>query len=211
MGDPFWEYVAVDVATTPSLPLRLARVVTEVLSPAVIVVALPLAVAWHTTGYRIAPTLGWGLLVALFYSVIPMVIMVRGARRGRWDGHWVRERERRMVPFLLCLVSTVAGLAIMLVGGAPQPVIALSWSMIATLLVVLAITRWWKVSVHATVAGGAIATIVLLYGPWYLLFVAGLVLVCWSRVAVTDHTVAQVVVGALLGPIVGGVVFLALR
>jgi hypothetical protein len=202
--------VRVDVATTASLPLRVARVVTEVLSPAVIVVALPLAVAWQGTGYRLGPTLGWGLLVAVFYSVIPMVIMVRGARRGRWDGHWVRERERRMVPFLLCLVSTVAGLAIMLVGGAPQAVIALSWSMIATLLVVLVITRWWKVSVHATVAGGAIAMIVLLYGPWYLLLVAGLVLVCWSRVAMTDHTVAQVVVGALLGPIVGGVVFLAL-
>ena len=200
-----------DVTTTPSLPLRLARVVTEVLSPAVIVVALPLAVAWQATGYDLVPTLGWGLLVAVFYSVIPMVIMVRGARRGRWDGHWVRERERRLVPFLLCLVSAVAGLAIMLVGAAPRAVIALSWSMIAILLVVLAITRWWKVSVHATVASGAVATIVLLYGPWYLLLVPGVALVCWSRVLVEDHTVAQVVAGALLGPVVGGVVFLALR
>jgi membrane-associated phospholipid phosphatase len=203
--------VPVDVTVVPSLPLRLARVVTEVLSPAVIVVALPLAVAWQGTGYELAPTLGWGLLVALFYSAIPMVIMVRGARRGRWDGHWVRERERRMVPFLLCLVSTTVGLVIMLVGGAPQAVIALSWSMIATLVVVLAITRWWKVSVHATVAGGAVATIVLLYGPWYLLLIAGVALVAWSRVMVEDHTAAQVVVGALLGPIVGGAVFLALR
>lgn len=201
----------VDVATASSLPLRLARVVTEVLSPAVIVVALPLAVAWHATGHDVLPTFGWGLLVALFYSVIPMVIMVRGARRGRWDGHWVRERERRMVPFLLCLVSTVAGLVIMLAGGAPQAVLALAWSMIATLLVVLAITRWWKVSVHATVAGGAVATVVLLYGPWYLLLVLGVALVAWSRVVVEDHTVAQVVVGALLGPVVGGAVFLALR
>jgi len=201
----------VDVTVVPSLPLRLARVVTEVLSPAVIVVALPLAVAWQATGYELAPTLGWGLLVALFYSVIPMVIMVRGARRGRWDGHWVRERERRMVPFLLCLVSTTVGLVIMLVGVAPQAVIALSWSMIATLVVVLAITRWWKVSVHATVAGGAVATVVLLYGPWYLLLILGVVLVAWSRVMVEDHTVAQVVAGALLGPVVGGAVFLALR
>ena len=200
-----------DVTVVPSLPLRLARVVTEVLSPAVIVVALPLAVAWQATGYELAPTLGWGLLVALFYSVIPMVIMVRGARRGRWDGHWVRERERRMVPFLLCLVSTTVGLVIMLVGVAPQAVIALSWSMIATLVVVLAITRWWKVSVHATVAGGAVATVVLLYGPWYLLLILGVVLVAWSRVMVEDHTVAQVVAGALLGPVVGGAVFLALR
>lgn len=201
----------VDVTTTSSLPLRLARVVTEVLSPAVIVVALPLAVAWHATGYDVLPTFGWGLLVALFYSVIPMVIMVRGARRGRWDGHWVRERERRMVPFLLCLVSTVAGLVIMLVGGAPRAVLALAWSMIATLLAVLAITRWWKVSVHATVAGGAVATVALLYGPWYLLLVLGVALVAWSRVVVEDHTVAQVAVGVLLGPVVGGVVFLALR
>ena len=200
-----------DVTVTPSLPLRAARVVTELLSPAVIVVALPLAVAWQATGYDLAPTLGWSLLVAVFYSVIPMVIMVRGARRGRWDGHWVRERERRIVPFLLCLVSTTVGLVIMLVGGAPQAVIALSWSMIATLVVVLAITRWWKVSVHATVAGGAVATIVLLYGPWYLLLIVGVVLVAWSRVMVEDHTAAQVVIGALLGPLVGGAVFLALR
>lgn len=200
-----------DVTATPSLPLRAARVVTEVLSPAVIVVALPLAVAWYGTGHQVVPTVGWGLLVALFYSVIPMVIMVRGARRGKWDGHWVRERERRIVPFLLCLVSTVTGLVIMLVGGAPREVIALAWSMIATLVAVLAITRWWKVSVHATVAGGAVATVVLLYGPWYLLLVLAVALVAWSRVVVEDHTAAQVVVGALLGPVVGGVVFLALR
>jgi membrane-associated phospholipid phosphatase len=203
--------VPVDVTATPSLPLRAARVVTEVLSPAVIVVALPLAVAWYGTGHQVVPTVGWGLLVALFYSVIPMVIMVRGARRGKWDGHWVRERERRIVPFLLCLVSTVTGLVIMLVGGAPREVIALAWSMIATLVAVLAITRWWKVSVHATVAGGAVATVVLLYGPWYLLLVLAVALVAWSRVVVEDHTAAQVVVGALLGPVVGGVVFLALR
>jgi membrane-associated phospholipid phosphatase len=203
--------VPVDVTASPSLPVRVARVVTEVLSPAVIVVALPLAVAWQGTGYQRWPTIGWGLLVALFYSVVPMAIMVWGARRGRWDGHWVRERERRLVPFLLCLVSTVAGLVIMLVGGAPQAVIALAWSMIATLIACLAITRWWKVSVHATVAGGAVATIALLYGPWYLLLVPAVLLVCWSRVVVRDHTVAQVVIGAVLGPVVGGVVFLALR
>jgi membrane-associated phospholipid phosphatase len=186
-------------------------VVTELLSPAVVVVALPLAVAWHGTGHDVAATAGWGLLVAVFFSVIPMVILVRGARRGQWDGHWVRERERRLVPFLLCLASTLVGLGIMLVGAAPREVIALSWSMVVTLLACLVITRWWKVSVHATVAGGAVATIVLLYGPWYLLLVAAVALVCWSRVVVEDHTVAQVVVGALLGPIVGGVVFLALR
>lgn len=200
-----------DTTAAPSLPVRTARAVTEVLSPAVVVVALALAVAWYGTGYDLLATAGWSLLAAVFYCVIPMVILIRGSRSGRWDGHWVRERERRLVPFVLILSSALAGLAIMLVGRAPRDVLALSWSMIVTLVACLLVTRWWKVSVHAAVAGGAVATIVLLYGPWYLLLVVLVALVCWSRVVVEDHTVAQVVVGALLGPIVGGAVFLALR
>jgi len=201
----------VDTTAAPSLSLRAARVVTEALSPAVIVVVLSLAVAWFGTGHDLAATAGWGLLAAVFYCVIPMVILVRGSRSGRWGGHWVRERERRFVPFLLILASALVGLAIMLVGDAPRAVIALSWSMIVTLVACLVITKWWKVSVHAAVAGGAVATIALLYGPWYLLLAAAVALVCWSRVVVEAHTVAQVVVGALVGPIVGGAVFLALR
>ena len=200
-----------DTTAAPSLSLRAARVVTEALSPAVIVVVLSLAVAWFGTGHDLAATAGWGLLAAVFYCVIPMVILVRGSRSGRWGGHWVRERERRFVPFLLILASALVGLAIMLVGDAPRAVIALSWSMIVTLVACLVITKWWKVSVHAAVAGGAVATIALLYGPWYLLLAAAVALVCWSRVVVEAHTVAQVVVGALVGPIVGGAVFLALR
>ncbi|MFC4857567.1 hypothetical protein [Actinophytocola glycyrrhizae] len=200
-----------DTTVSSSLPLRVARAVTEVLSPAVVVPLLSFAVAWHATAHDVVATLGWGLLVTVFYAAIPMAIVVRGARGGRWDGHWVRERERRLVPFLLILVSTVAGLVVMLAGSAPRDVLALAWSMVVTLLACLVITRWWKVSVHATVAGGALATVVLLYGPWYLLSLPALVLVGWSRVVVEDHTVAQVVVGTVLGPVVGGVVFLAIR
>jgi membrane-associated phospholipid phosphatase len=190
--------------------LRAARIVTEVLSPAVVVVALLLAVTWHATGYDVWPMLGWSVLIAFFFSVLPMAFLVRGARRGRWDGHWVRDRAHRTVPLLVCLGSGLAGMAIMVVGGAPREVIALAWAMILTLVACLVITRWWKVSVHATVAGGAVAMVALLYGPWLLLLAVLVALVCWARVAVADHTVAQVVAGALLGPVVGGAVFLAL-
>ncbi|HEY0453793.1 hypothetical protein [Actinophytocola sp.] len=188
-----------------------ARVVTEVLSPAVVVVALPLAVAWHATGADVVATLGWGVLVAVFYSVLPMAFVVRGARRGHWDGHWVRDRAHRTVPLLVCLLSAAAGMAIMLVGGAPREVVALAWSMILTLVACLVITRWWKISVHATVAAGAVAMVAFLYGPWLLLLTLLVALVCWSRVAVADHTVPQVVAGALLGPLAGGAVFLTLH
>jgi len=190
---------------------RLARIITEVLSPAVVVILLPISVAWQATGHDTARTLLWSVVVATFYSVLPMIFIVRGARRGRWDGHHVRDREHRLVPMLMCLVSALAGLAILLLGAAPRDVLALSWAMIVTLLVCTVITNWWKVSLHATVAGGAVATVALLYGPWLLLLVGLLGLVCWSRVTLTDHTATQVIVGALLGPTVGGAVFLLLR
>jgi hypothetical protein len=193
------------------LGYRLARITTEVLSPAIVVILLPIAVAWTATGHDVVKTLLWGLAVALFYSVLPMAFIIRGARKGRWDGHHVRDREHRLVPLLMCLVSALAGLVVLLVGSAPLDVIALSWSMIVTCLVCIVITNWWKVSLHATVSGGAVATLALLYGPWLLLLIAPLALVCWSRVKLVDHTAAQVIVGALLGPVVGGAVFLMIR
>jgi membrane-associated phospholipid phosphatase len=190
---------------------RAARVITEALSPAVVVILLPMAVAWTATGHDAARTVLWSLVVATFYSALPMIFIVRGARRGRWDGHHVRDREHRLIPMLMCLLSALAGLTILLLGNAPRDVIALSWAMIVTLLVCTVITNWWKVSLHATVAGGAVAMLTLLYGPLLLLLIALVALIGWSRVRLTDHTYAQVAVGALVGPVIGGAVFLAIR
>jgi membrane-associated phospholipid phosphatase len=186
-------------------------VITEVLSPAVVVILLPMSVAWTGTGHDVPKTLLWSLVVATFYSVLPMIFIVRGARRGRWDGHHVRDREHRLVPMLACLGSALVGLTILLLGRAPRDVIALSWAMIVTLLVCTVITNWWKVSLHATVAGGAVAMLTLLYGPWLLTLIGLVALVGWSRVRLTDHTYLQVAVGAMIGPVIGGAVFLAIR
>jgi membrane-associated phospholipid phosphatase len=197
--------------TTTDTPARVARIVTEVCSPAVVVVLLPLAVAWHATGHQLGRTVLWGLVVAVFSSVLPMVFIVRGARLGRWDGHHVRNRDGRTVPLLLCLGSTALGLAILLFGHAPDDVIALDVAMLVTLFACTIVTRWWKISLHSAVAGGAVATLALLYGLLLLLLTPFVVLIGWSRVAVRDHTVPQVIAGALIGPILGGAVFLLVR
>jgi hypothetical protein len=190
---------------------RAARIVTEVCSPAIVVVLLPIAVAWHATGHRVGATVLWGLVVAVFSSVLPMAFIVRGARLGRWDGHHVRNREGRLVPLALCLGSTAAGLAILLSGHAPRDVIALDVAMLVTLFACAIVTRWWKISLHCAVAGGAVATLALLYGPLLLALVPIVVVIAWSRVAVRDHTVAQAIAGSLIGPILGGAVFLLVR
>ncbi|QFZ18032.1 phosphatase PAP2 family protein [Saccharothrix syringae] len=198
------------MSTRASAP-PLARLVTEVLAPWVLVLSLPLVVAWHATG-NVPDALLWGAVVGLTGSVIPMVVIVHGARRGRWNGHHVTNREGRLVPLLACLASLGLGIAALTLGGAPRAMVALALAMFLSLVVCLAVTfgvpvngeRGWKVSFHAAVAAGAVTVLFISFGPWALLGVPLVALVAWSRVALGDHTTPQVVVGALLGAVLAG-------
>ncbi|HEY8373551.1 MAG TPA: hypothetical protein VIL00_12470 [Pseudonocardiaceae bacterium] len=199
------------VTTPPSATWRrvLARLATEVLAPWVWVLLLPLAVAWQATGYALLPALGWGLWIALTGSIVPMLVIVRGARRGRWDGHHVRNREGRLVPLLACFASLGVGAAVAWVLHAPSRMLVLAAAMLATLVACgyLTVVHRWKVSVHAAVAAGGLVILVVCYGPVMALLAPAVVWVCWSRVELQDHTAAQVWVGALVGVLVGGGVF----
>lgn len=194
-------------ATTPPATGSVwAKVLSEVFAPWVIVIALSGAVAWRATGEPL-PTLGWGLLIAVTSSVLPMGVIVWGARRGRWDGHHVRDRTGRLVPFLTLIVLSALCLGLLLWWDAPRMVVALDLAMLAALLVSGLITAWWKVSMHAAVAAGAVVILAVAYTPWLLPLLLLAVAVCWSRVRLRDHTTAQVVAGTVLGVVVGGGVF----
>ncbi|MBO0840225.1 MAG: hypothetical protein J2O49_05345 [Sciscionella sp.] len=187
---------------------RLAMAITEACSPAVVVLVLPAAVGWPATGRHLAATVGYWLVVAVFSGALPMALLVVGARRGRWDGHHVRNRDGRLVPMLACLVSTAAGLAILVLAEAPRALLAMNLAMIVVLAVCIVITGWWKISLHTTVFSSAVAMLAVMYGPVALLGVAVLAAVGWSRVALADHTVSQVIAGALVGPLAGAAVVL---
>lgn len=183
---------------------KVARGATEVLAPWVWVVLLPFVVAAATESFW--KTLLWGFVVAMTASIIPMAVIVRGARRGRWDGHHVTNREGRVVPLVTAGASLTAGTVVMVLGGAPRSVLALAGSMVASLVVTIAITFGlrWKISLHAAVAWAAVVTLTVVHGPWWLLIALPAALVAWSRVELGDHTTAQVLAGSVMGVVVGG-------
>jgi membrane-associated phospholipid phosphatase len=79
------------------------------------------------------------------------------------------------------------------------------------LVVFTVVTHWWKMSIHAGVAAGTAATLTAVYGPLALLSVPLVLLAGWARVRLSAHTIAQVVAGALVGAVIAGTVFPALR
>jgi membrane-associated phospholipid phosphatase len=195
----------------PRPAISLARVVTEILAPWVWVLGLPFAVAAQATR-QLDATLLWGLVVGVTGSVIPMIVIVRGAKKGKWDSHHVTNREGRVVPFLACLISVAGGITILLIGDAPIQMTALSTSMFVSLIVsvILTFRLRWKVSMHAAVATGAVVVLMVTFVPW--LAVAGLavVLVAWSRIRLGDHTISEILGGVAVGALVGGLLYWAL-
>ncbi|MFI9270136.1 hypothetical protein ACIGXM_05400 [Kitasatospora sp. NPDC052896] len=195
---------------TPAVAVesRPARLITDGLEPKNWIIAVTLLVGWHAGRL---PGVAWGVEAALFSGVIPILLIKAGERRGHWGDRHVRRRQDRLVVIPLIMASVLCGMALMLLCHAPSALVALVAAMLASLAAILAITTFWKVSVHTAVSSGAVVILALSYGPWLLALYPLVAVVGWSRVKLRDHTLGQVLVGTALGAAVAGATFVALR
>jgi hypothetical protein len=189
---------------------RTARIASEIFAPAVLVGLLMLVVGWHA-GDQPGVSRWWGLPGALFSAGLPLLYVLRGVRQGRLSSHHIPERAQRRTPLLIGLASVAVGLLALVLLGAPRDVLALLAAGGVGLVVYTVVTQWWKMSIHAGVAAGTAATLTAIYGPLALLAVPLVLLACWARVRLSAHTTAQVITGALVGALIAGTVFPALR
>ena len=153
-------------------------------------------IGWHADGRA---GIGWGLLAALFAAVLPTLFISHGMRRGRWSDRNVGARRPRLIVLAFITWSVAAGLILLVAAGAPRMLTGYLAFMLASVAVLAAITTVWKISIHCAVASGSVAVLALTYGPPVLAGYALVALLGWSRVALADHTVAQVVAGSVLG------------
>ncbi|MFG1880981.1 phosphoesterase PA-phosphatase [Micromonospora sp. NPDC049102] len=198
------------VAARPGPGLRVARLVTELTAPAVLVSLLIVTVSWHSTRGS-ARGLVWGLLATVFVTGIPFAYIVGGVRRGRLTDHHIGRREQRRVPLLVGLGSVAAGLALLLVLGAPRPLLALAVAGLVGLVIAVSVSHWWKMSIHSAVSAGTLVILALTFGRGLLVAAPLLGVVGWSRVRLRDHTISQVLAGGVLGALIAAIVFGLLR
>jgi hypothetical protein len=179
-----------------------ARFCTEVFQPpAVVSFLLIVAGIRSSTG-----SLGiWcGVIAALFMCLMPWLAVVLLARRGRLSDHHVGDKRQRLPVLLATLGSTVLGSVILVAMGAPSLVFAVLVSFVAGMVFMMAVSPFWKVSGHATALSGAVAVLILIFGPGFFWLLALPPLIGWSRVHLGDHSVNQVFAGTIAGPLVIG-------
>jgi membrane-associated phospholipid phosphatase len=186
-----------------------ARIITESTAPAILAVAGLLIVAIHSAGSGAGAA--WGGFTALLVTGVPLAYVTKGIKSGKWADHHIADRTQRAVPLIIASVSVAVAAGLLVLVRAPRDLIALVLAQLLGLIVVLVVSRWWKISIHTAVTGGLLGILTVLFGPWAMIGIPVLLAVAWSRIVLDAHTWAQVLAGAAMGAAVALSFFPVLR
>lgn len=199
------EEAEVLIATPANIPMttrkprhvRIARQVSTILAPATISVPMILLVAFYRAS-SVASALAYAGLTLFFLSIGPFAYILIGVRLGKLSDVDVSRRTERVGPFIFGLISVCLGWFALVLAHGPAPLISTVIVTALSGLIMMVITLWWKISLHASTLGAAATILTVLYGAVMLPAFVLLILVSWSRVALRRHTLSQVIAGSLL-------------
>jgi membrane-associated phospholipid phosphatase len=178
----------------------LARILSTIFNPFLTALALfvILAYAGSPDTYTF-----WRLLFfsTFFTSIGPMLYVFWLYASGRISDLDMSVRAEREVVFSIFVVFYAVGSAVLWLCHAPRVMVAAMLGYFVSTLIVGYITRYWKISTHALGITAPLIALFLLYGRPPLPFFVLIPMVCWARVYLRAHTVAQVLAGAGLATV----------
>lgn len=175
----------------------LARILSTIFNPFLTALALFVILADVTAKDTLE---FWRLLFVstFFTSIGPMIYVFWLYSTDRISDLDMSVRGERELVFSTFVIFYLLGAAALWIVHAPRLMIAAMLGYVASTLIVGYITRYWKISTHALGITAPLVALTLLYGRQPMPFLVLIPMVCWARVYLKAHTVAQVVAGALL-------------
>jgi len=180
---------------------RIAKIISQITQPPLVIgVFLTFLVFYYApdtaTGFI------WLLIAAGLIGFIPTVFTFVAFKLGWISDVLLPERKDRIGPFLVAALGAVITLICFYKMDVPTEILVFLMALILVLMVVLLITTFWKISVHATTITVVTVSINVLTDCqyWYLLFLIPVVM--WARVYRKRHTGAQVFAGALINGVI---------
>jgi len=155
----------------------------------------------------------WAAVAAVcifFATVVPVSIVLAftsRTHRGQLDIH---EREARLFPLLAIIPSYAMGYASLYAMSAPAAIQCLMLCYTINTAFVLAVSLFWKISIHAVGVSGPAVAMTYVFGSIGIVLMLMIPMVMWSRVHLKKHTVAQVIAGASSALTITTLVFLVM-
>jgi membrane-associated phospholipid phosphatase len=179
---------------TPSRADRIARLVSNIFHPLVIVIPT-LVIAMVQLGSTLGEALFWTALSIAIVNLPMAVLLFWGVRSGRYSDASVSIREQRTSIYTVGGICLVVLLVVLIAFKAPLVIVAcLVSAVIATGLGYL-INRYTKLSLHSAAMAGCIAVLL-----WTAPLVGMILAVCaplvgWARIHLKHHTPLQILIG----------------
>ncbi|QUW00716.1 hypothetical protein J8C02_04255 [Chloracidobacterium sp. MS 40/45] len=181
------------------MKLLVSRILSDVFNPLVnAVVAFLVIIATDPNDHGASKTLA-AIVAVLFAAALPLSALLVMKQRGLITNVNIDRREQRTRPFILGILCYAVGFFFLKLFHAPRLAQGLMFCYAVNTAVILAITRYWKISVHATGISGPLMALYYQLGSVVLPYFSLIPLVCASRVVMRKHTVGQVVAGTALG------------
>ncbi len=141
----------------------------------------------------------YGSIAVGFTVVIPLLYARHLKRAGRVDSVHIFDQHARLAPLALTGASSMVGLGVLYIVGAPDWILRLGALLFLLAGSVLVATYFLKISGHTSAWASGTTVLVVLYGPMALPLMLGVIPIAWSRLALGKHTTTEVVVGFLYG------------
>lgn len=176
---------------------KFARIISNITNP--LFVALPtfLLIALITASDWPHALLWWGIIVGGI-SIAPYLFIMRGVRRGHYSDHHVSVREQRFVPLLFGIGCVFIAFILLLLLHAPRLLVLAMVGVLVALTLAVAITRFWKISLHLVGMAGAVTVFCIMFGLRAALLIPLVIIVAWARWRVGAHTLLQALAGTVL-------------
>ena len=190
------------LAIPPTWDRRLARWVSNLLTPALVGVAGAIMVS-ASIGTRTAWL--WMMCYLIIVSATPVTYVLWKVHQGKITDYHMVVRRQRYIPLTITLVFALIGLAFLWIGGAPQTLVILAVIGVFQAAFMLLVTFRWKISGHGIAVASFTIFACMLYGRPAWPSLLAIPLVCWARVRLNRHDLLQT-----LGGVAGGVFFMLL-
>ncbi|MFO7662550.1 MAG: hypothetical protein R6X18_08135 [Chloroflexota bacterium] len=178
--------------------VRVARHISNIISPPTMFAAIGLALGAYER--PILPGLAWGFLYALIVTLTPMMVITYLLRTGRIEDLHMSRTSDRHIPYLVAVLSGIIAYLVVYLFDGPDLLQCLAMLNIITLGALGIINTRWLISIHATAAGATWLIATLIFGPVVSLILLPLViLICYIRLFLLRHTLAQILAGVVLG------------
>ena len=146
------------------------------------------------------------IIFLLFTIMLPITLIRMYCRFQGWEFKDLKDKEKQLVPFIICILSYVAGYYCLMTNHIAYSIRCIIIAAIVIQILCAIINIWWHISLHTAAIGGILGAIIAFswvfsFNPvWWMCIVILLGgLVGTSRMVLKRHTLGQVVAGFLVG------------